>query len=112
MIQAATTLTHSARDIYPDLDVIKPIAIGDNVYLDDGAVILPGITIGSNVVVGASSVVTKNLESNAVYAGIPARKIKNLDEYLPKALSDGVPSKLMSPRNKRQFLDKWFCRNN
>ncbi|HUR01797.1 MAG TPA: DapH/DapD/GlmU-related protein, partial [Nonomuraea sp.] len=46
------------------------------------ATLLPGITIGSNVVVGAGSVVTKDLPGNAVYAGVPARFICSLDEYV------------------------------
>jgi acetyltransferase-like isoleucine patch superfamily enzyme len=46
--------------------------------------ILPGVTIGPNVVVGAGSVVTKSLPANAVYAGVPARFICTLDEYVQR----------------------------
>ncbi len=45
-----------------------------------GSVILPGITIGENAMVGAGSVVTKDVPPNAVVAGNPARVIKNISE--------------------------------
>ena len=41
--------------------------------------ILPGVTIGNNVVVAAGAVVTKDLPDNALYGGVPARKIKDIE---------------------------------
>ncbi len=52
------------------------IVIGDNVWVGYGAQIMPGVTIGSNVIVGAGAVVTKDVPSNAVVGGVPARVIK------------------------------------
>jgi maltose O-acetyltransferase len=52
------------------------VVIGDNVLVGAGCFICPGVTIGSNIVIGANSVVNKSLESNAVYAGVPARLIR------------------------------------
>lgn len=43
-----------------------------------GAIVLPGVTIGDNAVVGAGSVVTKNVEANTVVAGDPAKPIKSV----------------------------------
>lgn len=54
----------------------SPVTIKSNVWLGEGVVVLPGVTIEENVIVGANSVVTKNLESNAIYAGNPAKLIK------------------------------------
>ena len=48
------------------------------------AIITRGVTIGDNVVIGAGSVVTKDCESNSVYAGNPAEKIMTIYEYLEK----------------------------
>ncbi len=60
------------------LEAAKPIAIGDNVWLGGGAIILPGVSVGENTVVGAGSVVTKGLPANVVAVGSPARVIRTL----------------------------------
>jgi acetyltransferase-like isoleucine patch superfamily enzyme len=54
------------------------INIGDNAWLGSGVTVLPGVTIGRHVVVGAGSVVTKNIPNNTVWAGVPARHIKSI----------------------------------
>ncbi|MBP2651394.1 MAG: Acetyltransferase (isoleucine patch superfamily) [Firmicutes bacterium] len=56
----------------------NPITIGNDVWIGGNSVILPGINIGSNVIVAAGSVVTRDVPSNCIVAGNPARKIKNL----------------------------------
>ena len=56
----------------------KPITIADNVWLGGGAIILPGISIGENTVVGAGAVVTKDLPANVIAVGNPARVIRPL----------------------------------
>lgn len=62
------------------LESAKPITIKDNVWLGGGVIVCPGVTIGENTVVGAGSVVTKNLPANVVAVGNPARVIKELSE--------------------------------
>jgi len=54
------------------------IIIGQNVWLGAGVIVLAGVSIGDNSVVGAGSVVCKNVDANSVYAGNPAKKIKSL----------------------------------
>ncbi|MBB2946805.1 maltose O-acetyltransferase [Actinoplanes lutulentus] len=56
----------------------EPIVIGDNVWLGGGVIVCPGVTIGENTVVGAGSVVVKDLPSNVVAVGSPARVIREL----------------------------------
>ena len=55
------------------------IIIGNNVWIGDKATILAGVTIGDNVIVGANSVVTKDIPSNTMVAGVPAIIIKSLN---------------------------------
>lgn len=62
------------------LEYGKPITIGDNCWLGGSVVILPGVTLGNNVVVGAGSVVTKSFGDNVVLGGNPAKVIRTLEE--------------------------------
>lgn len=55
-----------------------PVTIGDNVWIGGSVTILPGVTIGSDTVIGAGSVVTRDIPSSCVAAGNPARPIKTL----------------------------------
>ena len=57
-----------------------PIRIGRNCWLGAGVIVLPGVTIGDNTVVGAGSVVTKDLPSNVVAVGNPCRVLRSIDE--------------------------------
>ncbi len=56
----------------------EPVTIGDSVWIGGNATILPGVTIGNNVVIGAGSVVTRNIPSGVVVGGNPARIIKKV----------------------------------
>ncbi len=57
-----------------------PVHIGRNVWIGAGAVLLPGVTIGDNTVVGAGSVVTKDLPANVVAVGNPCRVLREISE--------------------------------
>lgn len=59
-------------------EAAEPITIGDNVWIGGGAIVLPGVTICEDAVVGAGSVVTKDVPARTVVAGNPARVIREL----------------------------------
>jgi maltose O-acetyltransferase len=65
---------------WSDRAVGRPVTIGDHVFLGSRADVLPGVTIESNVIVAAGAVVTRRCLAGGVYAGVPARRIK---ECLP-----------------------------
>ncbi|MGZ8537628.1 MAG: DapH/DapD/GlmU-related protein [Flavisolibacter sp.] len=58
--------------------MLKPIIIKRNAWIGAAAIILPGVTIGENAVVAAGAVVTTDVPSNSVVAGVPAKHIKNI----------------------------------
>lgn len=58
--------------------ISKKIIIEDNVWLGGNVTVLPGVTIGENSIVGAGSVVTKDVAKNVIVAGVPAKLIKKI----------------------------------
>lgn len=70
----------------------KPIRIGSNVFIGEGATVLGGVTIGDNVIIAACSVVTKDIPSDCVAAGNPCRAIMSLEEYKRKREEDMIVS--------------------
>lgn len=58
--------------------ILKSVKIKRNAWLGAGVTVCPGVTIGENSVIGAGSVVTKDVPSNTVYAGVPAKFVKNI----------------------------------
>lgn len=61
-------------------EAAKPITIGDNVWLGGGVIVLPGVTIGADTVVGAGAVVTRDLPSGVLAVGNPAKVIGTIGE--------------------------------
>jgi len=59
--------------------VLSFIKIGNDSWLGAGVIVLPGITIGESTIIGAGSVVTKDVPANSIYAGVPARFIKKIE---------------------------------
>ncbi len=57
----------------------SPVTIGDDVWIGGGSIICPGVTIGAHSIIGAGSVVTKNIPGDVVAAGNPCRIIRKLD---------------------------------
>ena len=93
-----------ARDKYPDFDVFGKIVIGDWVYIGSGSLIMPGVTIGDNVLVAAGSVVTRSVPPRTIVAGNPARVVGTVDDYIDRNLPYNLNSKGLTRLEKRRFL--------
>lgn len=96
------------RQEVPDLELTAPINIGNNVYIGIRSIILPGVTIGNRCIIGAGSVVAHDIPGNSVAAGVPARVIKTVDEYLEKAKAHSLHLGHLSAADKARALKKVF----
>lgn len=79
------TLSVTGHPVHPDMrengrQFSKPIHIGNHVWIGAGAIILPGITIGDNSVIGAGSVVTKDVPADVVAVGNPCRVLREITD--------------------------------
>lgn len=86
MIGPNVVIATAGHPILPELrekgyQYNMPVHIGKNCWLGAGVVIVPGITIGDNVVIGAGSVVTKDLPSNVIAVGNPCRILREVGEH-------------------------------
>lgn len=79
-VAANVQLISNNHDIHDrKILVCKPVVLKKKCWIGAGASILPGITVGENAIVGAGSVVTKDVEANTIVAGNPAKVIKRID---------------------------------
>ena len=76
-----TTINHpiSPKGRRQHLGISKPVKIGNDVWIGGNATILPGVTIGSNVVVAAGAVVTHDVPDNVIVGGVPAKVIREIE---------------------------------
>ncbi len=85
LIGPNVTLSTTGHPIHPDhrADGMYsfPITIGDNVWIGGNVMVLPGVTIGENSVIGAGSVVTKDIPANVVAFGAPCKVYREINEH-------------------------------
>lgn len=96
------------RDRVPDLEITKPIVVGDNVYIGNDVIILPGVSIGSNVIIGAGAVVSRDIPDNSVAVGAPARVIKTAEEYFEKIQKESLHLGHLKGEVKDRALMEYF----
>ena len=96
------------RKEIPDLEITKPIVVGNNVYFGNDVTILPGVTIGNDVVIGTRAVVTKDIPDNSVIGGVPARIIKTTDEYLEKIKKESLHLGNLKGKEKDIALMRYY----
>ncbi len=92
------------RNENPDFDCFGKITIKNNVYIGNDALIMPGVTIESEVLIGAGSVVTKSIPSGWIVAGNPARKIGEIQEFKQRMMKFNLGTKGLSYNEKKDFL--------
>jgi acetyltransferase-like isoleucine patch superfamily enzyme len=96
------------RKEIPDLEITKPIVVGNNVYIGRESMILPGVRIGNNVVIGARSLVTRDIPDHSVAAGHPARVIRTTDEYLAKLQRESLHLGHLKGKEKDDALKAYY----
>ncbi len=87
-----------------DADVFGKIEIGDNTNIGWNVLILPGVKIGRNCVIGAGSIVTKDIPDGSVAVGIPVRVIESIEEYYEKVKKKCDMTKHMDWQTKKDYL--------
>jgi acetyltransferase-like isoleucine patch superfamily enzyme len=96
---------------YPPADkgypvTYKPVEIKDNSWVSTNIIILPGVVIGENVIVGAESVVTKSVTENKIIAGNPAQVIKEVETILSKEnFLTLIRNVLLKNQNCKNFIE-------
>lgn len=96
------------RKYVPDLEITKPITVGNDVYIGNNVIILPGVNIGNNVVIGAGAVVSRDIPDNSVAVGVPARVIKTADEYLEKLKRESLHLGHLKGQEKDNALMEYY----
>ena len=93
-------------------DKFGPIIIKDNVHIGMNVTIMPGVTIGSNCIIGCGAIVTKDIPDNSIAVGIPARVIETTDEYYEKNKDNVDYTKNMTASQKKEYLLEKYNLNN
>lgn len=106
-------LTHDGgtlpfRRLVPDLEITKPIVIGNNVFIGNNVIILPGVTIGNDVIIGAGAVVSKDIPDNSLAVGVPARVIKSADDYFDKLQKESLHLGHLTFKEKDDALKEYY----
>lgn len=85
------------------------ISVGDNVFISANTTILYNVKIGSNVIIGAGSVVTKDIPDNSVAVGVPARVISDFDTYVQKRMVEDTFPPALAPQKQTvsKELEQW-----
>ena len=96
------------RKTVPDLEITAPIEIGDNVFIGYRSLILAGVKIGKGSIIGAGSIVNKDIPENSVAVGNPCKVIKTTDELLDKLKPLSLKIGHLKAKEKEKELKKIF----
>lgn len=106
-------LTHGGiwalRHVYSEMknfDYFGKIKIGSNVYIGQRTIIMPGVTIGDNCIIGAASIVNKSIPDNSVIAGNPVKYISSTDDYVKKIQNNRIDCHNLSSNEKLKYIQE------
>ena len=88
----------------PTSDLLAPITIGDRVFIGTRSTILLGVTVGSDSIIAAGSLVNRDVPSGVVVAGVPAKPVSTVEDVRSSALARSTGTKRMSESEKREYL--------
>jgi acetyltransferase-like isoleucine patch superfamily enzyme len=90
-------------------NMFGPIIIEDDCFIGVNAILLPGTTIGANSIVGAGAVVKGTFPDSSVIAGVPAKRLYSLDEYIEKVKAMMIPLQAQTREElKRELMAHFF----
>ena len=95
---------------YSNIVKFGKIEVGAGTFIGAGSIIMPGVRIGHHAVIGAGSVVTKDIPAETVWAGTPAKQICTLREYAEKSEARMPTDFDMDAyrKNKKEYLMKYY----
>lgn len=93
------------------LEYAYPIEIGNNVWIGGNTVVLPGVKIGDNCVIGAGSIVTKDIPSNSIAVGNPCKIIKTIRKYKNEDLDSIMEIWLDENIKAHEFIEKDYWKS-
>ena len=107
--------TWAFRNLYADMhNVVKfgPITVGEGTFIGAESIIMPGVSIGKHAVIGAGSIVTKDVPDETVWIGVPARQFCTLREYAERCKAS-MPEDFdlhAYQANKKQYLIEYYMK--
>lgn len=114
--RGVTFITHDSLSVirkkypeYRNADLFGKITVGNNVFIGMHSTILRGTVIEDNVIIGAGSVVKGRLKADSVYAGVPAKFICTLEQYIEKNKARYDYTKDLNPEEKERYLVAKYC---
>ncbi|MBE5039340.1 acyltransferase [Ructibacterium gallinarum] len=96
------------RHLVPDLEITKPIVVGDYVYFGTRSMIMPGVKIGNQCIIAAGAVVTRDVPDHSVVGGVPAHIIKTSEEYFEKIKKESLHLGHLEYEQKDKALKKFY----
>lgn len=101
------TFSFRYKEKYKNVTSFGKIFVGSHTFIGARAIIMPGVRIGSNCVIGAGSIVTKSIPDNSIVVGIPGKIIGTCDEYAERKLNS-MPNDWDAQQykaNKKKYLE-------